>query len=89
MYGHDPVTGEVHNVDVASHPEETHVAGHQIRSAQKIKVGRRDVKNKTDDIEQLKKEQRIKLVAHKTIPTKKAVSESVLQTVFRVIRESR
>jgi hypothetical protein len=90
VYGHDPVTGEVHNIDVASHPEETHVAGHQIRSAQKIKVGSRDAAKKKADIEQLKKEQRMELVAHKTIPTtKKAVSESVLQTVFRVIRESR
>lgn len=90
MYGRDTKTGKVHNVDVASHPEETHVAGHQIRSAQKIKVGSRDAAKKKVDIEQLKKEHRMELVAHKTIPTtKKAVSESVLQTVFRVIRESR
>lgn len=90
VYGHDPKTGELHNVDVEKHPEETHVSGHQIRSAQRVKASGKDATKKKADIEQLKKEQRIELVAHKKLPTtKKTITENVLRTVFRVIRESR
>jgi hypothetical protein len=89
VYGHDPVTGEVHNVDVEKHPEETHVSGHQIRSAQRVKTSGKDATKKKADIEQLKKEQRIELVAHKKLPTPKSVTENILRRVIRVVQESR
>ncbi len=86
IHGYHSKSGKGENIDIARHPEDSHVSDKELASFRKTKGG--TALQRKAEYAHLKKQQKMTLVAYKD-PKARPVKEAVSFTVLGVIRESR
>lgn len=87
IHGYHPKTGRAQHVDVLKHPELSHVSHGELERQRKTKGG--TVAQRKKEYADLKKTQGMVIVAHKNknIRPSRSVSEGMIDTIFRVVKE--
>lgn len=87
VHGYHPKTGRAQHVDIVSRPELSHVSHGELERQRKTRGGTRA--QQKAEYADLKKTQGMIIVAHKNknIRPSKTVRESMIDTIFRVVKE--